>query len=76
MSQLCDDRTEYLIVFNVAISFKKHPVTTQRATHILIEGKSCNLLLYIRRYLKSVLRHFFFFKNLVACHPETAYLLE
>jgi len=32
------------------------------------------LLVCIRRYLKSVLKHNFF--NLDACHPETAHLLE
>ena len=57
----------------------KRPVLKQQETHISIEGKSCiafsfMVLVCIRSYLKSVLRHHFL--NLDAYHPETAYLLE
>jgi len=63
--------TDYII--------KKHPVSTKRATEVLMKVKSCNtllhmLLLCICSYLKSVLTC----KILIldAHHPDTIYLLE
>jgi hypothetical protein len=55
------------------------PVTTKRATIILIEVKSysafsCMLLLCILINLKSVVRYNFFILD--TCHPDDLYLCE
>ena len=54
--------------------FKKRPITTKRATGILIEVRSCSALVCIGIYLKSVLRYNFLI--LGTSPPDTRYLRE